>query len=133
MPPLTELIERVTSPGPGYYPHWWELSLAERSKIRTFCRQGFAELGLELPPKFRGDYIMIACVIRAIIRFGCTGGCGKYCLNSLTLSFHPDPERRKAAAAAEGFLFDDRSGKAIIDYGGTDAVLDQIGYRSGTA
>jgi hypothetical protein len=32
-----------------------------------------------------------------------------------------------------GYLFDDCSGRAILDFGGIHAGLDEIGYRTGTA
>jgi hypothetical protein len=134
MPELTDLLERVLASG---YRPMCEYGKEERAAIRQFCREGLAALGLQLPPKFNGDYRLLASFIRQIVRFAPEGKATckatEQTLNSLAISFHPDPAERKAAAARAGYLFDERSGQAIVDYGGIHAGLDEIGYRTGTA
>ena len=93
MPPLTELIERLFTPRGPDHPYWRpmsELNQEERAAICDFCRKGLAGQGLCLPPKFNGDDRMVAGMIRAIIRFGCTDQCEMQQLNMLTIWLHPD-------------------------------------------
>ena len=124
MPPLTDLIERLSCPDhPKHDILGRRLTRDERRELRHFCRDGLAELGLRLKPGMHIDsLIMTAVIIRAIIRFGCEDKVGQQNLRMLTVSFHPDPQARKAAAEEMGFLWDEGKQEPIIDYhfGGRD-------------
>ena len=138
MPLLTDLIERVTCPKhPRFTVHYWDLNREERRELRAFVRAALLELGLAMPAKFHGDYLISAQLIRAVIRFGAEG----WSMGTLTMMFHPDPAKRREAAASFGHLWDEARQAPIIDYhqgGGavsdlTRSALARDGYQTGEA
>jgi hypothetical protein len=137
MPPLTDLIERVSCPKhPRFTVHYWDLNREERRELRAFVRAALPELGLAMPAKFHGDYLISAVFIRAVIRFGAEG----WSMGTLTMMFHPDPAKRREAAASFGHLWDETRQAPIFDaYGGgpvsdlTRSILARDGYQTGEA
>jgi hypothetical protein len=78
-------------------------------------------------------------MVRRIIRFGRDDKGNEGTMRVLTIIFHPDPEARKAAAATEGFLWDEDRKQPIVDYhhGGevsdlTASALTRAGLPFGT-
>jgi hypothetical protein len=144
MPPLTDLIEQLTCPAHPQYrrdPHGRDLTPDERRELRNFCRDGLAAVGLLLPPRYPvHGLVMLACHVRAIVRFGCDDKSNQQIMAMLTMIFHPNVGVRKAAAANDGWLWDEDKQRPIIDYhrGGeisnlTANVLIRDGIPYGTA
>jgi hypothetical protein len=135
---LIDLIDQVLAPKPPYYNYWRrmsDLTKTERAVVISFCREGFAELGLKMPPRFsnRHDPHLIASMIRRIIRGYDVSNQTFY---MLAVVFHPDIDQRKCFAAKMGYLWDDRSGRVIADFGGRvegGVNLDDVGYLTGRA